>query len=311
MQADIRTQRFLEFLARVVAAGRIHGLCDPVKLNGIMNASGITSQLSTPTARIVSRRLSPYGWKLFLPFHLLVVVSLYLTFQYDLFMNLRYSIFVWVLVSGFGIAIGYHRLLSHKAFSTSKLITRILAFLGCLAGQESPFFWTAVHRGLHHPHSDSEKDPHSPIHGFWWSVFGWQLFFQRSDFDGRSARDVLSDPFLRFLSVHYYKVYWGTLLVLFLISWEFAVSAIVPALVVCLHQENIINSVCHTRRMGYRNFETKDNSVNNYFLGVLCWGQGFHNNHHKYPSRYDYGVKTWEIDLTKYLIRLLQSKGAS
>jgi len=252
--------------------------------------------------------VSPYTYKLLIPFHLIFVLSIYIILKLNLYSLVPYGVVTWVLVSGLGISVGYHRLLSHRSFETRLSIKRLLSYLGCLAGQESPFFWTAVHRGLHHPYSDTQKDPHSPIHGFFWSIIGWQIFFKRSDFNGKIARDILTDPFLRLLTKHYYKVYWGSIIVFFMISWEFTIAAIIPALFVCLYQENVINSICHKKVFGYRNFNINDESVNNIALGLLCWGQGFHNNHHKYPNRFDFGIKWWELDCSKYFVYLLRKK---
>jgi fatty-acid desaturase len=213
----------------------------------------------------------------------------------------------WALFSGFGIAIGYHRLLSHRAFVTSRFWERTLASFGILAGEGSPVSWVATHRGLHHPFADQEKDPHSPRHGFFHAYMGWQISVTKEDVNPRHAIDVVRDPFLRFISMRYYLVYWTVLAVFFAVSWRLALFAVVPAMVISLHQENIINSICHMPRFGYRNFNLKDDSTNIWPLGILFWGQGFHNNHHRFPRSYNFGVHWWEIDVCRWVVWLIRT----
>lgn len=252
------------------------------------------------------RAISPYAYKLFVPFHVLAAVCFFGPYSQPI--DWPVAISIWAIISGAGIAVGYHRLLSHQAFQTYRPVKWVLALIGSLAGQGDPFFWVAVHRGLHHPYADSPRDPHTPQKGFLWSLCGWQLFFTRKEYRAKDAIDILSDRFLLFLSANYFRIYWcivGASLIF--LPYHFTQSLIMGMLL-ALHQENIINSFCHTKLFGYKNFATNDNSVNVWPLGLILWGQGYHNNHHKFPQNSNLGVKWWEVDLTVPLVFLLRKR---
>lgn len=254
-------------------------------------------------------RLSSHFLIITLPTHILFGISIYLLTTTS--KNFSYMYFVpvlWFLFSGLGIAIGYHRLLSHKSFQASTFMRRALSFLGVFACQGSPIFWTAIHRSQHHPFSDTEKDPHTPSKGFWFSYIGWQMFFSAKDFDPRHAIDLVKDPFLRRISTYYYQIFWAILLVIALVNWNFFIFALIPAMILSTHQENIVNSFCHTPAFGYRNFQHKDNSRNVWILGFLFFGQGYHNNHHAHPAKASFAHHWWEFDICPYIIFFLSSK---
>lgn len=246
--------------------------------------------------------------KITLPVHTLFIVSLYLMPQYLQLQDIFIWCTLWVLICGFGIAIGYHRLLSHKSFECSKGVRRLLAGLGALAGQGSPVFWVATHRGRHHPYADRDGDPHSPSRGRFHAFMGWQMYFSEKDFSLRHATDILRDPWLKTMSLHYYKLYWVFLILTAAFDWRLFMMAIVPSLVLAYHQENTVNLVSHLPGFGYRNFQTEDASNNHKLLALLTWGQALHNNHHKYPNRYDFSVREGEVDLAAVLIRFYFTK---
>ncbi len=247
--------------------------------------------------------------KLTIPMHLLFLLSLAgMPSGFRIYHPLIW-VLVWFLVSGLGIAIGYHRLLSHKAFATDIWIKRLLAYFGCLAGQGSPIFWVATHRGLHHPYSDQEKDPHSPKKGWFHSFIGWQIYFSNRDFKIRYAADLLRDPYISFFSRYYYHIYWGTLGLLALASPSIFLFGFVPAAMWAIHQENIVNLLCHLGKVGYRNYDLPDDSSNIAWLGALTWGQSLHNNHHKFPRRYNFAIEPDEFDLCGLVVPVLMKKG--
>ena len=224
---------------------------------------------------------------------------------------LNYILYIpifWFCISCLGIAIGYHRLLSHRAFKTHPWVMRILSFLGLLGGQGSPIFWAAVHRSLHHPHSDKEKDAHSPQRGWFHSYMGWQFFFNKKRVNPRHTIDLIRDPYIRTMSHHYYLVYWMTVGLLYLMFPNLVLYTLIPATLVSIHQENLINVFGHSTAFGYRNFETNDYSTNNIILGWLFFGQGFHNNHHQYPQSYDFGYHWWEFDICSLIVPLLSTE---
>lgn len=244
-----------------------------------------------------------------IPAHVLAFLGIGYVFYSGTSWNFYFLFLGWFAISGFGIAIGWHRLLAHRAFPTNVWVKRALALLGCFGGQGTPLFWAAAHRCSHHPFSDGPKDVHSPDAGWWHAYMGWE-------FDGQhvaervrlsSVRDLAKDPFLLFLHKNYSRVLWGTIFAVALFHWELALFGFILPMVWSMHQESLINLVCHIPGAGYRNFATADKSVNILWLGWLTWGQAFHNNHHEYPNRYDFGFKWYEFDLCKVFVPLLRS----
>jgi fatty-acid desaturase len=215
----------------------------------------------------------------------------------------------WILVSGYGISIGFHRLFSHESFKSTQLVRNILAYLGCLGAQGSPLFWVAIHNGYHHPYSDTPKDIHSPINGYLSSYFLWQVKLNPDKLSFRSALRFSKEPWLVFLHQHYYKVFWATIFFFLLLGFKILFSLVIIPMFISIHQENCVNLFCHLRKFGYRNFDTADNSVNNIILGLFGFGQGWHNNHHAKPNRYNFGgQRRYEIDFSVPLINLIKLK---
>lgn len=215
----------------------------------------------------------------------------------------------------------YHRYFSHKAFKTSRAFQFIFALIGASSAQRGPLWWAAHHR-LHHVNSDKEIDEHSPRQqGFIWSHMGW--FLSRHNFVTRT--DHISDfahyPELRFIDR--FDTFVPVLLALILYclgewivsvfpesntsGWQMVVWGFVISTLVLYHVTFTINSLAHT--VGRRRFETKDDSRNNWLLAILTFGEGWHNNHHYYPCSAQQGFVWWEIDISYYLLRLLQAIG--
>ena len=223
------------------------------------------------------------------------------------------------LTGGIGICLGYHRLLSHGSFSTYRPLRWAIALIGGLAGEGSAVEWTANHR-KHHALSDHAGDPHSPREGFWWSHMLWCLGDmcpeRRRAHRVRWARDLASEPFLRFLDRTY--IVWHLLLAAVLygvgyllgdsrLGWSLVVWGMFVRLVVVLHCTWFINSVTHV--WGYKNFETTDDSKNLWWVALFTFGEGWHNNHHAFPRRANYGRRWWELDATYGTICLLEKLG--
>ncbi len=251
-----------------------------------------------------------FGWsenfrKITLPVHGLFVISIIFIRDHFHWSHPLIWFSMWFFISGLGVAIGYHRLLSHKAFTAPLFVKRLLAVLGCMAGQGSPIFWVATHRGRHHPHSDKKGDPHSPVHGRFHAFIGWQIHFSERDFSLRHATDLLRDPVVSFISRHYYLFYWFTFGA---ISWFFPESflfGVIPGAIWNIHQENIVNLFCHLKGWGTRNFDLDDHSNNISWLALLTWGQALHNNHHKFPSHATFAHSKGEFDPCSLLIPFL------
>jgi stearoyl-CoA desaturase (delta-9 desaturase) len=208
-----------------------------------------------------------------------------------------------VAITGF-----YHRYFSHRTFRTSRALQFVFAVLGTTAVQRGPLWWAAHHRH-HHAHADEENDSHSPTqHGFWWSHVGW--FMNRSNFRTRSEliQDLTRYPELRFLDRFDIvpPIALAALLYVFggaqLLIWGFFIST-----VLLHHVTFTVNSLAH--RFGRRRYATSDDSRNSWWIALLTFGEGWHNNHHHFPGSVRQGFYWWEIDLTYYLLRAMAACG--
>ena len=205
----------------------------------------------------------------------------------------------------FAITGFYHRYFSHRSFNTSRTAQFVFAFLGATAAQRGPLWWAAHHR-KHHMHADTERDVHSPRqHGFWWAHMGWITAPGNFPTDLDRVRDLKSYPELRFLDR--FDVLAPLLLALTLLvigGWQFVVWGFFVSTVVLFHSTCVINSLAHM--VGRRRFETNDDSRNSLFLALITFGEGWHNNHHRYPGSTRMGHYWWEIDLTYYGLWILK-----
>jgi stearoyl-CoA desaturase (delta-9 desaturase) len=220
---------------------------------------------------------------------------------------------MWVLVSGLGIAVGYHRIFSHKTHVIPTWKENIILFFAAFAAQGASIFWVALHRGYHHPHADKEKDIHSPvIHGWLHAFVGWQyrITEESQPVHIKYSLDLLRKPNHLWFHKHQLKVLWGVPLLVAIFNWQLALTAFCLVSFIGVMQDNLVNVFGHLKgAIGYRNFETKDNSQNNLILGYLAWGQGWHNNHHHDPKSYDFGKgvssKWWELDPSNIFLPFL------
>lgn len=214
---------------------------------------------------------------------------------------------LWILLSGFGVGVTLHRLLAHKSFKTSLAMKDMLSFVACLCVQGSPIFWVNVHRGYHHKFADQQADIHSPIHGKWWSYMLWTIFVKPESLSYKSVTDLARDKWQIFLNKYYFHIIWAIWIWAYIYGTDILFTLVIAQLIT-MHLEFCVNLFCHTKLpFSYRNFDTKDNSVNYWLFGILCWGIGFHNNHHAKPNSYDFGSKPREIDFTKYLVRMVKT----
>lgn len=229
-----------------------------------------------------------------------------------------------------GINLCYHRLLTHRSFTCPQWLEHVLAVVGVCCLQDTPARWVAIHR-MHHQHSDEQPDPHSPLVAFFWSHVGWLLIENRdinrlSTFD-RYARDLLRDPFYLdlergirwvWINVTQWGLFFGlpTGLGLLLgmgpaaaLQWGLSVLVwgVVVRTVAVWHITWSVNSVTHL--WGYRNYETDENSRNNWLVGLVSNGEGWHNNHHADQRSAAHGHRWWEFDVTYLTICLLGKLG--
>jgi fatty-acid desaturase len=260
-------------------------------------------------ARINFRR-GGFNWgvTLFLiALHLGAVVALF-TFSWSAFFL---ALFLWWVSGSLGIGIGFHRLLTHRGFKTPKWMEYFLTICGTLAMEGSSVAWVATHR-IHHVYTEREGDPHSPRDGFWWSHMGWILqghsMQRNAEATARYAQDLLKDPLHVWLLRWHYLPTAALALILFAIGgWQFVLWGIFLRIVFSWHMTWFVNSAAHV--WGSRRFETRDDSRNLWWVGLLAFGEGWHNNHHAHPASARHGLTWYEFDLNWYGIWVLQKLG--
>lgn len=211
-----------------------------------------------------------------------------------------FSFVMYFLTGCFGMSITFHRLISHKSFECNKFFRVLGLLLGTIGLTGSALAWCAVHRE-HHYSSDTPNDPHSPLHkNYFWVEFASMFHKPRIKF----LKPFLKDPTLVFLHRNYFKINMAFALILFLISpFSVIYAYLFPALLLW-HGGSLINLLGHI--WGYRNFDTNDSSRNNVILGFLMWGEGWHNNHHKFPARANYQSRWFEFDISYLFIRFIR-----
>jgi stearoyl-CoA desaturase (delta-9 desaturase) len=208
------------------------------------------------------------------------------------------------VVRMFGVTGFYHRYFSHRAFRANRAVQFLAAVLGASAVQRGPLWWAAHHR-KHHRHADTELDVHSPAqHGFWWSHMGWITAAVNFPTDLHEVRDLARYPELRWLDRFDVVVPVLLATALFLFGgWSFLVWGFFVSTVVLFHATCLINSLAHT--LGRRRYDTDDDSRNSLALAIITFGEGWHNNHHRFPGSARQGFYWWEFDLTYYALWLL------
>lgn len=216
----------------------------------------------------------------------------------------------WVALT-FGIGMGYHRLLTHRSYKVSKPVEYFLAVCGTLALEGGPIFWVGTHR-IHHQYSDKPGDPHSPRDGGWWAHMLWMIFGEgnhsNTQLMSRYAPDLARDPFHRWLN----NFHWVPLTVVGLIL--LAVGGIPMVLwgiflrvTAGLHFTWLVNSATHM--WGTKRFPTRDDSRNNWWVALLTFGEGWHNNHHAHPTSARHGLAWYELDISWIQIYIFKVLG--
>ncbi|MFM8479519.1 MAG: acyl-CoA desaturase [Planctomycetaceae bacterium] len=224
------------------------------------------------------------------------------------------------LTCSIGICLGYHRYLSHKSLKLRSPAEFFVLACGCLSGEGSPLTWAATHR-LHHQKSDQEGDPHSPVKDpAWWSHMLW-LFPKRTTeatrlLMRRYCPELINKPLVNFFERTFPLWLWGSGLTLLGAGWlvggwqlgaSWLVWGMCVRMVAAYHSTWFVNSATHL--LGYRNYDTRDASRNLWWVAILAYGEGWHNNHHAHPSVAPAGHKWWEVDITWWSIRLLKALG--
>ena len=234
---------------------------------------------------------------------------------------------VMYLLTAVGITVGFHRLLTHRSFQTSKSLEYTFAILGSMAVQGPPLAWVADHR-KHHAHTDEEGDPHSPhvghdggvrgvLAGLWHAHSGWLMSTQgRADWK-RYAADLYEDRGMRRISRAFPWLVLATLAIPALAGYLLS-GTLLGALTGLLwgglvriffvhHVTWSVNSVCHF--LGSRRFDVDDRSTNVFWLSIPSLGESWHHNHHAFPRSAVHGLKRWEPDPSAMIISALEKLG--
>lgn len=255
-------------------------------------------------------RLDNVNWVTTIALLVLHIGAIASFFYFDWKSVIVAAVLYWTCV-GWGIGMGYHRLLTHRSYRVPKPLEYFFAICGTLTLEGGPIFWVATHR-LHHQRSDQPGDPHSPKDGPWWAHVGWIIFGESkhnaTEMMSKYAPDLGRDPFYRWLNTYHYVplVIMGLVLLGFgglsMFLW-----GICTRVVLGLHATWLVNSATHL--WGRRRFRTRDDSRNNWWVALLTFGEGWHNNHHAHPASARHGLTALELDLTWLQIRLLEWLG--
>ena len=213
----------------------------------------------------------------------------------------------WV-TAGLGVTLGFHRLLSHRSLEVPKWLEYFLIFCGTLSAQGGVIDWVGLHR-IHHKYSDNDADPHDSNAGFWWSHLGWMIHHIPADQEiSKYTQDINSDPVYQFFSNYFILIQVAFGLFLYALGgWPFVIWGVFVRLVVVFHCTWFVNSATH--KFGYRTFNSKDQSRNCWWVALLTYGEGWHNNHHAYQYSARHGMQWWELDITWMTIRFLEILG--
>ena len=225
--------------------------------------------------------------------------------------GLGVMLFLYWLSASIGICLTYHRLLTHRGFTVPKWLEYPLTMAGMLASEGGATTWVGMHR-LHHVMSDRPgKDLHTPKDGFWWSHIGWILTkteMTREQIRARYAPELNNDPVHRFLDKWHILPNIAVGLALYAFGgFGLVVWGVFLRMVVGLHATWFVNSAAHT--FGYRTYDTPEGSTNCWWVGLVAWGEGWHNNHHAFQRSARHGHEWWEVDATWAAIRVLSALG--
>jgi len=244
----------------------------------------------------------------FAAFHILAIIAIF--FYWD-WKAIAVAAGLYWLCIGCGIGMGYHRLHTHRSYKVPKWLDYFFCICGSMTLEGGPIFWVATHR-IHHQHSDHEGDPHTPREGTWWAHAGWIMSGEGLHHDAsvlaRYVPDLVRDPLQAWLS----RWHWTSnvivgLALLYFGGVPYVLWGIFLRVTLGLHATWLVNSATH--KWGARRFATRDDSTNNWWVALLTFGEGWHNNHHAHPTSARHGLAWYELDLNWIGIRALQVCG--
>lgn len=258
----------------------------------------------------IERTAQSVNWRnvvLLSTFHLLAI-PVFFTFSWQ---NLAALLIGNWVVGSLGVGLGWHRLLTHRSFTAPKWLEYTLVTIGTLSMQNSPDRWVATHR-IHHKFTETENDPHSSKPGFWWAQIGWILWGTAQDHDDATMKryipDLLKDKGLVLISRFYLvPIVLSAFLFYAIGGWSMVAWGVAGRVVFGWHTTWFVNSLAHL--YGSRPHKTNDDSTNNWFVALLTFGEGWHNNHHAFPTSARHGLQWYQFDLNWITIRLFEKLG--
>jgi fatty-acid desaturase len=262
----------------------------------------------TEILRLPTRRLLNWPISIFMIiFHLGALAALFM-FSWE---NLAVAIFLYWLATGLGISLGYHRLHTHRSFVVPRPLEYFFALCGSLTFEGGPISWVATHR-VHHQNSDHEGDPHSPRDGKWWSHVGWLVLGESMHSNTRVMSKYAPDLARHRFYVWLNNYHWVPSLVLLPIllaigGWSMVMWGLCFRVVFGLHATWLVNSATHL--WGKRRFDTRDDSRNNWWVALITFGEGWHNNHHAHPTSARHGLAWYEFDPSWLTLKVLRYFG--
>ena len=221
------------------------------------------------------------------------------------------ALVLWWISGSLGVGMGFHRLLTHRGYKTPKAVEYFLTFCGLLSLEGGAINWVVTHR-IHHENTDSHGDPHTPRDGAWWAHMGWILRGTGQQHDEqvmqRYAPDLMKDPVHVWLNrLYFVPLILSGIVLLALGGWGMLFVGTFLRVTIGLHATWLVNSATHM--WGTRRFETTDDSKNSWWVALLTFGEGWHNNHHAHPRAAKHGLRWFEVDVNWYGIRALQLFG--
>jgi stearoyl-CoA desaturase (Delta-9 desaturase) len=223
------------------------------------------------------------------------------------------ALFLYWVCTGLGISLGYHRLHTHRSYKVPRALEYFFAVCGALTLEGGPIFWVATHR-IHHQKADMPGDPHTPREGAWWAHVGWILFGEskhnNTKMMSKYAPDLAKHPFYVWLNNYHWLPMIGlSILMLVIGGLPMLLWGVCLRVVFGMHATWLVNSATHL--WGRRRFETRDDSRNNWWVALITFGEGWHNNHHAHPTSARHGLAWYEFDPSWILINALRFFGVA
>ncbi len=266
------------------------------------------------TRSITTSREKTIAWGSIIPIGIIHIGALFAFLpSFFSWQALALCVILHWLTGGIGICLTYHRLLTHRSFAVRpSWLKYVLTGIGCAACEGGPLGWVADHR-RHHAHSDEEGDAHTPHEGFAWAHMFWWITpevetLHDEEYYKRWVPDLMKDRVLVWMDKWNGLFPIGLAVILFAIGgWPFVVWGVCVRTVLVLHATWLVNSATHV--WGYRSYKTRDDSTNLWWVALITYGEGWHNNHHAFATSARHGLKWWEFDMTFLMIRLMSFVG--